>query len=611
MTTWTKQIALTAALSGCAGLMACTGQIGNPTQGTDSGPGSGSGAAPGTAAGTGAGTTAGVPVPATPIDEDGDGNTDGFDTDGDGIIDTTTDPNLDPVTTPTSCIPGVPGTSQLPRLTRVQYDNTIRDLTGIVSEPSSMLAPDPVGGVGSVDQRAWDGYQSAAQSLASEIMADPNARAQVIPCTPDGDGAACAQLMVETFGQRAFRRPLTADESARFMNLYTTRAAITETGTFDEAAEVIIKAFLASPSFLTRAEITEQPEGDRYVLGPYEVASRMSYMLWGSMPDEALFASAAAGTLSTPDGILAEAQRMLADPKARNMVAEFHKHYVHMGAGTRWAEITRDPAVYPAFNEAQVPLMSHETELLFDHIVFEQGGSFQDLITTPVAFVNATTAPLYGLDSAQYGADLVPVTLDPATRPGIFTRAGFLASHSSYNRTSPILRGAFIQEEILCTDIPPPPPDVEGTPLPTEGLTTNRERVDAQTAAPACANCHHSLINPTGFAMESFDAIGAVQATDNGAPVVTTATVPIGATTVDVTGPADLMAAIANSPEAQRCYAQKWVTHAYQRGLNPQDSCVVDNLTGKLTQGGYTVLNLVADLTQSDSFRYRVLEVAQ
>jgi hypothetical protein len=188
---------------------------------------------------------------------------------------------------------------------------------------------------------------------------------------------------------------------------------------------------------------------------------------------------------------------------------------------------------------------------------------------------------------------------------------GFLTSHASFNRTSPILRGAFLQKEVLCTDIPPPPPDVEGTPLPTEGLTTNRERVDAQTAAAACATCHHSVINPTGFALEGFDGIGQVQTTDNGAPVDTTSTVPIGSGYVDVTGAPDLMAAIANSAHAQHCYAQKWVQHAYQRELNPQDACVVEMMTSKLTQGGYTVVNLIADLTQSDSFRYRTLEVAQ
>jgi hypothetical protein len=506
---------------------------------------------------------------------------------------------------PSQCAPGVPQTSQLPRLTRVQYDNTIRELLGIDSQPSTMLAPDTPG---SVDQRAWDGYQTAAAALATQVMADATARAKVIPCTPSGDGAACASQLVAEFGARAFRRPLTPEEIARFEALFTSRAEYTASGTFDEAAQLIIEAFLVSPSFLTRAEISEVAEGEYLALNDYEVASRLSYMLWGNMPDEALFAAAAAGTLSTPAEIGAQAQRMLLDDKARGQVANFHQQYAHMGSGTRWAEISRDETLFPEFSETLVPLLSSETELLFEHIVFELGGTFQDLITSPTAFVNADTAPLYGLEAAAYGAELVPVDLDPAKRPGIFTRLGFLTSHSGFDRTSPILRGAFLQKEVLCTEVPPPPPGVEGTPLPTEGLTTNRERVDAQTAAADCVTCHHTVINPTGFALEAYDAIGRLQSMDNGAPVDTTATVPMDSVGVAVTGPADLMTAIANSRQAQHCYAQKWVQYAYEREPNPQDACVVESMAGKLTVGDYSVLSLVADLTQSDSFRYRAIE---
>jgi hypothetical protein len=468
-----------------------------------------------------------------------------------------------------------------------------------------MLAPDTPG---SVDQRAWDGYQAAANSLSEQIMADPAARARVIPCTPDADGSACARQMIVEFGQRAFRRPLTEAEIARFETLYASRATITATGSFDEAAQLIVRSFLLSPSFLTRAETAEAPDGEYFVLSGHEVASRLSYMLWGSMPDDALSAAAAAGALSTPEGILLEAQRMLADPKARAMVGGFHQSYAHMGEGTRWADISRDATVYPAFNEAMVPAMSAETERFFDYVTFELGGTFQDLLTLPVAFVNADIAPLYGLDATAFGPELTRVDLDPATRSGVFTRAGFLASHSSFNRTSPILRGAFLQKEVLCTAIGTPPPDAEGTALPTEGLTTNRERVDAQTSAPACATCHHNYINPTGFAMETYDAIGAYQDMESGVAIDATADVLIGQTSVSVNGPVELMQAIANSPEAQTCYARRWVQYAYERSLTNEDSCTVENIAAKLTQGGYTIVNLIADLTQSQAFRYRALE---
>jgi hypothetical protein len=508
---------------------------------------------------------------------------------------------------PNVCVPGVPGTSQLPRLTRAQYDNTIRDLLGLQTAPSSLLAPDTVG---SVDQRAWDGYKLAAQTLAAAALSDSAARARAIPCTPSGDGAACAHQLVTELGQRAFRRPLTDEEVARFEALFTNRAKLTQNGTFEQAAELVIQAFLQSPSFLTRAEIATVPEGQYFALSGYEIASRLSYMLWASMPDDALFAAAKDGLLSSPEAILAQAQRMLADPKARSMVSAFHEHYAHMGAGTRWQGYTRDPALYPAFTEALVPLLSQETERFFDYLVFDRQGTFQDLLTAPVAFVNANLAPLYGLDAAQYGAELTAVELDPAKRPGIFTRAGFLAAHSLFNRPSAILRGAFLQKEVLCRDIGAPPPGAESTPQPTEGLRTNRERTDAQTAGAACVTCHHTLINPTGFALESFDALGAYQTTekDTGAAIDASATVPIGEASATVQGAAELMQAIAKSPEAQRCYAQKWVQYAYERQLNSADACTVQSLSTKLTQGGYTVANLIVDLTQSQSFRYRAVE---
>lgn len=505
------------------------------------------------------------------------------------------------------CSDGVPETTQLPRLTRLQYDNTIRDLVGIEGDFSSMLAPDSTGGV---DARAWDGYQAAAKAVSEQAMADANARTRLVPCTPTGDGSECARQFIAEFGQRAFRRPLTEEELARFESLYTTRDEITETGSFDETIQLLLRAFLSSPSFLMRAEITETPEGEVFALSGHEIASRLSYMLWDSMPDPELFAAAAAGALSTSDEILAQAQRMLQDPKARAKVAAFHRDYAHMGPRTRWSELSRDTMRYPHFDPSLVPLLSEETERFFDHIVYEASGTFQDLLTTPVGFVNAALAPLYDLDPEAFGDELERVELDPETRSGVFTRAGFLASHSNYDRTSPILRGAFLQKEVLCTNVPPPPPNVEGTPLPTEGLTTNRERVTAQTAPSDCATCHHTVINPTGFALETYDAVGKLQALDNGAPVDSSASVPMDGTFVDVDGPVALMEAIAASPQAQHCYAEKWVEFAYARIPTSEDACTVDMLASRMAAGGYTVLDLVTDLTQSESFRHRAMEDA-
>ena len=206
---------------------------------------------------------------------------------------------------------------------------------------------------------------------------------------------------------------------------------------------------------------------------------------------------------------------------------------------------------------------------------------------------------------------MVQTNLDPAQRPGFLTRVGFLNAFSAYNRTSPILRGAFITKQVLAVPIGSPPPGAEATPLPTTAdLDTNRKQVDQQTSGGACASCHHNFINPPGFAMEAFDAAGAWQVKEKttGAAIDTKSDAVIDGAKVQITGPADLMAKIAASPSAQRSYTEKWVSYAYERASNPTDACTVNQLSAKLTKGGYTVLNLIADLTQTQSFRFRAVE---
>jgi len=254
-----------------------------------------------------------------------------------------------------------------------------------------------------------------------------------------------------------------------------------------------------------------------------------------------------------------------------------------------------------------VPALQAETQRYFDYITFEQKGGLRDLLLSPVAFVTSTTAPLYGLDASKYNATLTQVNLDGASRPGIFTRAGFLAAYSQFDRSAPILRGAFIQKEVLCAQIGAPPADALSMAAPAVG-NTNRERDDAKTSPAACAGCHHTAINPTGFAFEGFDGIGRVQTMEGTATIDTTATVRIGATSVDVKGAADLMGKIADSPEAKSCYAKKWVQFAYDRALTSQDLCTVDTLVANLAKSDYRVVDLISDLTQTQSFRYRALE---
>ena len=578
MNSWAKTIIVgVALLAGCEGSI--SGQN-NAGSGASSGTGNsvGSGTGNSISSGTGNTTTTGSGGSGTPVD-------------------------------PTVCTPGIPATSQLPRLTRAEYDKTTRDLLGIDMQPSSMLAPDTLG---SVDQRAWDGFKAAADSLAPQVLSNATAKAKVLPCTTDN--ATCINQFVTAFGQKAFRRPLTTAEVSKFTALYTNRATLTQTGTFNDAVTLIIKAMLMSPSFITRAETsTATPDGNSYALSSWEMASRLSYTLWGTMPDDMLFTAAQQNKLLAQTDILAQAQRMLQDTKARAKVAEFHAAYALQGDATRWSEAAHDPQLFPAFKTTMVPTLSSEAAKFFDYITFDMKGTFQDLITKPVAFVDKDLAPIYGLTSTS--TTLQMVNLDATQRAGVFTHAGFLASYSSYNRTSPILRGAFLEKQVLCRTIPAPPPDAAGTPLPAASadLNTNRKQVAAQTevAGSACAGCHAPFVNPAGFALEAYDSIGQWQTTEKGtgAAIDSTADVAIGAKTAHVTGPVDFMTKIAASPEAQNCYAQRLVTFAYERELTNQDVCTVQQLAGKMNTSGYNIISLLTDLTQTQSFRYRVKEL--
>lgn len=512
------------------------------------------------------------------------------------------------------CEQQVVATSQLPRLTNAQYDRTIRDLVGLTTltasngvAPSVLLATDQGGGLSDL---GWSSYMSVAQMIAAQVMDDPALTGNYLQCDPSEP--TCLHETIGAFGRRAFRRPLTDSEVARFETFLAMGPEITPSGAPEEVAEALLYAFLVSPSFIQRSEISEDLRGDgSFSLTPYEVAARLSYMIWGSMPDAELSLAADRGELSTAGQILAQAERMLQDPKARDMVTAFHRQYLMMGPGGRWDTANKDPNLFPTFSPQQVPYLAEETLRFFDHVAFS-GGSFQDFFLSPVAFVNQTTAPLYDLASADFGMDLTQVNLDADERPGFLTRVGFLAGYSSYSNTSPVLRGAFVTKDIIGIHIDSPPPGADQTALPEGDFATNRERFEALTSPTECAGCHRSYINPPGFVLEAFDSVGAPQTVDaqTGAPLNTEATVIVDADEGPVTlsTPRALMEKIATSPTAMGHYASKWVGYAYERPDHPMDECVVDGLTDRMTAGGYTVLNLITDLTQTESFRVRVVE---
>jgi len=500
-----------------------------------------------------------------------------------------------------NCEEGIAPTSQLRRLTGEQYDRTLRDLLGVMqlgdaSRPSLLLAPDSQGTVlTAVESEA---YRNAAAAIAEQVMADATMRARFLACTPAGAEDACWRDTIVTFGRRAFRRPLSEQEVTTFEQLTS------EPGTVDEVAKALLSAFLVSPSFLFRTEIEGTPDArGNLTLSSYEIATRLSYMLWGSLPDETLARAADAGMLATKEQLLAQATRMLADARARDQVASFHRVYLRR---SNWPSAEHDEAVFPRFQSGVGPSMLQEIERFFDSITFEDHGSFQDLLLSSRGFVNSDTAPIYGLDASDFGSELEEVALDPVQRPGFLTRIGFLSSFSSYSATSPIRRGAFVTYRLLGIEIAPGDP-VAGPSTPLGEYLTQRESTFALTAAPVCAGCHQTYVDPPGFVLEAYDAIGAWQTQERatGAAIDTIADVIIDGVPVTVADPADLMRRIADSNEGQRTYAERWLSFAYEREPSPLDECTLDRLHYRIAQGNYAILDLLRDLTQTEAFGLR------
>jgi hypothetical protein len=511
-----------------------------------------------------------------------------------------------------TCMPGIPATTQIPRMMNAQYDNVVHDLLGVTAlatmnnqKPSQVLYADFQG---QMVPDAWRLYQSTAATIASEVMGGSN-KSNFISCDPSASG--CLQQTIQTFGRKAFRRPLTSEEVTRFMKLGMTNPQ----GTPAQIAQTTLEAFLQSPSFLLLPELSEATPASGtgymgYQLTSYEVATRLSFMLWGSVPDDTLNTAADNNQLQTKAQILAQAQRMImVQNKTGPLIAAFHDDWVQQNnSGQHWWKNDHDTSKYPMYNMANKSTYQSELDAFWPAVAYA-GGQFKDLFTSNIGFVNAATAPIYGLNASSYGTDLSQVQLDSNQRPGFMTRLGFLSSYSDYDATSPILRGAFIEVWMLGNNPGPPLAGAAMTPIPMGTYTTRRQEIDALVhTSSTCQTCHVTIINPAGYTLENYNAIGAWQTVDPlGGQIDATANVMFSQSdTHMVTSPLQLMQGIVATPSTLANYAQYWVTYGYGRAMSNQDQCVADQLNMKLSSSGYTILNVLADLTQADTFNIRV-----
>ena len=507
------------------------------------------------------------------------------------------------------------------RLTHAQYDNTVRDLLGDYSRPAERFPPeDYVDGfknqltAQSMPPLLVETYSTSAERVALNAfrIGDING---LVPCKPASfTDAKCRDAFVRRFGLRAFRRPLSEDEVKRYSTVFAAQAKVNRR--FLDGARVVVEAMLQSPNFLFHVEAG--PDA-RYA--DYDAASRLSYLLWNTMPDEALFEAARKGELSTPDGRERAARRMLENqPKGREALDQFFEEWLRFD---RVVNAVKSRGRYPAFTPELALAMAEETRTLLHHLVWNDQ-NFMDALTADYSFLTSELAEVYGVPAPKDQFDLVKFPAD-TRRAGILGQGTFLASTAGPTDTSPTARGIFIRERLLCQHVPPPPPGVITTlpdPLVDEKPKGRRQLMVEHVENPTCASCHR-LMDPIGFGFEHFDAIGRFREKElipvpgsrggggggggRGGPPPIPLEIDAqgeiaGLANSNFSGAKELGAILAKSDTCQECVVRQMFRYSYGRLETSADEKTIDQLFERFKASGFKFKNLLLALVESPEF---------
>jgi hypothetical protein len=508
----------------------------------------------------------------------------------------------------------VPGVAPLRKLTRVEYKNTIRDLLGVGEIPAARLAA-----ISADQDSAGSGY-----FRGGSVTAAPDARAllqaaedvatsalsrmgSLLPCNPIPTAAAaqdsCADQFLPSFGKRAYRRPLTDAEINDLKALYRAQRTPDVGADFPKAIANTIAAMLQSPWFLYHWELGPAApikEGNLIKFNQYELASKLSYLFWSSMPDDKLFEAADKNQLGNKDQIAEQARRLLVDVKARDGLEDFHLQWLHM---QDLDDRQKDP-VFMDWTPELAKAMLRETKEFVSGVF--QGpkadGKLETLVTSKESFVDGTLAKLYGI-SGVTGSDLKPVTFKPEERAGLFTQGTFLATKADAIESHPIMRGDTVLAQLLCIKLEIPADlDVPPLPDPKPGQTT-RERVSVHSSNP-CASCH-KMIDPIGFAFEGYDAIGKFRTTQEGKTVDASGTFPLGGATLNWKNAVEMVPQLAKSQEARDCMVTQWWRYAQRRQDVATEEPSIKMVREAFKQSNYDMRELLVAFTRSRAFAYR------
>lgn len=480
------------------------------------------------------------------------------------------------------------------RLSRAEYDNTIEDLLGDDTRPGVTLLPEDKKTPFDNDvanQNASRVLIEAAETLAGEISdrlrADPVRRDAVIGCTPAGaDDATCFESFVRHFGRRALRRALTEPEVIELVEL--AEATALEGDDFYMGIDVLLRTLLQDGEFLYRIEIgTELPEQPGvYRLSGYEIATRMSYLLWGSTPSDDLLDQAEAGELDDPSERRAVAEQMLADPRSRRQLDRFHAMWLG------YDELPHAPALTQA--------MRSETAALLERVVFDEQSSWLDLFTAQQTYIDDTLATHYGLTPPGQPAW---VDYEGTERQGILSHGSFLSVAGNPGDTSPTKRGKLIRNRLLCQAIPPPPPDAEADAPPEDG-ECKIDRYEAHRQPGPCKGCHDQM-DPIGFGLENYDLAGRFREHDEGAPQCTIegSGELVGYGTFR--GPAELSELLLDHEVLPGCIVEQVYHYAMGHALEDPDLAMAMDLEATFSDEGHRFDRLLVELVAHEAFAYR------
>ena len=466
--------------------------------------------------------------------------------------------------------------------------------TGPEALRPSMFAVDPlyIHGVPGIESVIIEGPYNPLPA------GDTPSRRAIFRCRPTSaaDETACARTILSSLARRAYRRPVTDVDLQPLLTMY--RTGHTGAG-FEQGIQLAVQGILTSPNFLFRAE--EDPAGvavgAAHRVSDLELASRLSFFLWSSIPDEPLLDLAARGVLKQPAVVEREVRRMLKDPRARALVSNFGGQWLHLRNLTAFVP---DRSDFPEFDDLLRQAMRRETEMFLESVLLGDGSTL-DLLRADYTFVNERLARHYGIPGV-YGSDMRRIAITNPARYGLLGQASILAVTSYPNRTSPVVRGKWILENILGSPPPPPPPNVP--PLPdSQKPKTMRERLASHRASPACASCHR-VMDPIGFALENFDAVGAWRVRDGENLIDPSDTLADGTA---VNGPVALRQAILRNPEIfVTTVTEKLMTYGLGRGLSYHDMPAIRKVVRDAAASEYRMSALVLGIVKSVPFQMRV-----